>query len=187
MPDWDYVYSEKSVANETPCNVLKDNECLLRSGGHALDFASGLGGNAIYLVKKGYQVAAWDMSAVAVNKINEYAGAEKLKLKAEVHDLESNLPDVKNKFDVIVVSYFLDRKHLRYLYEILKKDGLLFYQTFSGEQYQGQGPSRAEFRLKQNELLNVFSDMNLLFYREYDCHSTDTEARQGQVYFVAKK
>ena len=187
MPDWDNVYSEKSVANATPSDVLKENGCLLPSGGRALDFASGLAGNSIYLAKKGYEVTAWDMSAVAVNKINEHAEIEELNLKAEVHDLENNLPDVRNEFDVIVVSYFLDRENLRYLYDVLKKDGLLFYQTFSGEQYQNQGPSRAEFRLKQNELLNVFSDMNLLFYREDDCRSADAEARQGQVYFVAKK
>lgn len=187
MPDWDEVYSEKSVTNATPCNVLKNHGYLLCRGGRALDFASGLAGNSIYLVKKGYEVTAWDMSAVAVNKINEHAEIEELNLKAEIHDLENNLPDVKNIYDVVVVSYFLDRKHLRYLYEVLKKDGLLFYQTFSGEPYQGQGPSRAEFRLKQNELLDVFSDMNLLFYREDDSRSADVEAMQGQVYFVAKK
>ncbi|RDH82844.1 MAG: SAM-dependent methyltransferase [endosymbiont of Galathealinum brachiosum] len=187
MPDWDVVYSEKSIADATPCNVLKENECLLQSGGVALDFASGLAGNSVYLSQKGYEVVAWDKSSIAVNKINEYAEAENLNLKAEMHDLENKLPDVKNKFDVVVVSYFLDRENLRYLFHILKKDGILFYQTFSGEQYQGQGPSRSDFRLKKNELLGVFPDMELLFYQEDDCRSDDTRGRQGQVYFVAKK
>ncbi len=187
MPDWNNVYTEKSVNSATPSEVVKEKAYLIPAKSKVLEYASGLAGNGIYLAKKGHDVMAWDLSEVAVEKINTYAIENKLNLAAQVHDLESVLPDMKNKFDAVVVSYFLHRDTLRYLYEILKEGGLLFYQTFSGERYENQGPLREAFRLKQNELLEVFSDMQLLFYREDDCRSSADGARQGQVYFVAKK
>ena len=187
MPDWNAVYTEKSVENSTPADVLLINKHLLSSGGKALDYACGLAGNGIYLAKKGYDVKAWDMSDVAIEKINQHAKKNNLSLIAEMHDLENNSPEIQNQFDIVVVSYFLHRKTLRHLYDFLKKDGLLFYQTFSGLQYKEQGPSRESFRLKKSELLEVFSDMQLLYYREDDESSNESESKQGQVYFVAKK
>ncbi len=187
MPDWNKTYAEKIIDNATPADVLVENKQLLSTQGAALDFASGLAGNGIYLARKGYHVSAWDLSQVAVEKINAYATENKLMLNAQAYDLENNLPEIKNKFDVVVVSYFLHRESLRYLYTILKKGGMLFYQTFSGEPFQQQGPQRREFRLKPNELLTVFSDMQLLFYQEDDRRSTSANAKPGQTCFVAKK
>ena len=187
MPDWNTVYAEKAVANAMPAEVLTINEHLLSTSGNALDYASGLAGSGTYLAAKGYQVSAWDLSETAVDKINEYAKTHELNIQAECIDLENNSPEIKNKFDLVVVSCFLHRETLRFLYETLKKDGLLFYQTFSGLPFNGQGPSRESFRLRKNELLGVFSDMQILFYREDDESSTGENARQGLTYFVAKK
>lgn len=187
MPDWDLVYTEKNIADANPAEVLSINSHLLNGKGKALDFASGLGGNACYLSAMGYDVEAWDLSKVAVDKINQHAKDNNLKLTAQLKDLESHLPCIKNQFDIVVVSYFLHRENLRYLHTILKPQGLLFYQTFSGEQYQQQGPGREDFRLKKGELLSVFSDMQLIFYREDIMSSSGPNAKQGQTYFVAKK
>ncbi len=187
MPDWDVVYGEKKITDATPSDVLLMNEHLLAGDGHALDFASGLAGNGLFLEKKGYQVSAWDYSQVAIDKINQHAQNHALNLQAEQHDLEKTVVKPNQLFDVLVVSYFLHRAGLRNLLDLLNKNGLLFYQTFSGEQYNKQGPSRAAFRLKQNELLKVFADMTLLFYREDDAHANGNAAKPGQVYLVAKK
>jgi len=187
MPDWNNVYTEKSISMAEPSDVLVNNEHLLPAEGKALDYASGLAGNGIYLAKKNYAVTAWDLSEVAVEKVNSFAKKNKLNLNAQACDLENQLPDIKNQYDVVVVSFFLHRDSLRYLYKLLKKDGLLFYQTFSGPRYNEQGPSREAFRLKKNELLDVFSDMQLLYYREDNECSSGPDTKQGQVCFVAKK
>jgi len=191
MPDWDRVYSEKTISAATPADVLIDNMHLLPATGEALDYACGLAGNAMFLAQQGLQVSAWDLSEVAVEKINKYSEKNKLDISAQVYDLENSLPDIKNQFDVVVVSYFLHRESLHYLYDLLKAGGLLFYQTFSGPQCNGEGPARADFRLQKNELLSVFSDMQLLYYREDDICSSDINARlntsSGVTYFVARK
>jgi len=191
VPDWDEVYSEKNIAVATPTDVLLGNEHLLPTPPdlnlRALDYACGLGANSIFLADHGFQVSSWDLSEVAVKKINQHSKNNNLKITAEVHDLENSPPTLKNQFDVIVVSYFLHRATLRVLYDLLKTGGLLFYQTFSGDQVNGQGPSRKSFRLNKNELLNVFSDMQLLYYREDDLNLSVDGAKPGVTYFVAKK
>ena len=189
MPDWDKVYAEKNIEDVTPADVLKKNLHLLAGSGEALDYACGLGGNAIMLESNGYQVSAWDCSNIGISKLNGYAEHHQLNISANCIDLEVEPPDSKNKFDVKVVSYFLHRETIRGLYDYLKTDGLLFYQTFSGQKMDGHGPSREEFRLRRGELLAIFSDMELLYYREdkADVRKGIPDSRPGQVYFVAKK
>ena len=187
MPNWDNVYTEKKVAAATPSDVLINNVHLLPEAGEALDYACGLAANGLFLAKKGFQVKAWDLSEIAIDKINNYANENQLNLSATVYDLENNSVSIKNKFDVIVVSYFFHRESLRKLYDLLKKDGLLFYQTFSNQQYNEQGPAREAYRLKRNELIDVFSDMQILFYREDDVFVNAENAKLGVTYFVAKK
>ena len=165
MPDWNAVYNDKNIEDAAPANVLTDNEQLLDNKGMALDYACGLAGNGFYLADRGFQVNAWDASEVAVKKINDCA---------------------KNKNDVVVVSYYLHRDALPFLYAALKKGGLLFYQTFSGDQLNGVGPSNKNFRLQRGELLKVFSNMELLFYRE-DSPQSNKNNKPDQVCFVAKK
>lgn len=187
MVDWNQVYQDKSVAEATPSRVLLDNQRLLPSGGKALDYASGLSGNGVFLAQQGFDVIAWDLSDIAVDKVNDFADKQKLTLYAEKMDLENNAEQLQGEFDVIVVSFFLYRKSLPVLYKLLKPRGVLFYQTFSGEQINGMGPSRSEFRLHRGELLDVFSELKLLSYREDPRSSERCGVIADQVFFVAQK
>jgi hypothetical protein len=65
-----------------------------------------------------------------------------------------------------VVSYFLDRDGIPALIEALKPGGLIFFQTFTRQRVSDRGPQRAEFRLAAQELLQLFSGLQVLLYRE---------------------
>lgn len=191
MPNWNKTYTEKDIDGATPADVLLQNPHLLPENGQALDYACGLAGNGFYLASKGFNVTAWDLSETAIEKINKKASHQNIKLHGEVKDLENTALSNKDleQFDIIVVSYFLHRQSLRDLYHYLKKDGLLFYQTFSAKQLNGTGPSREAFRLHRGELLKVYSDMQLLYYREdtYYENNAHPTSKPDQVYFVARK
>lgn len=187
MANWDEIYREKSVDESTAARVLTENTRLIGRQGKALDYASGLSANGVYLAQHGLRVTAWDASDVAVEKINKHADKHSLPLVAEKKDLENNLDELQGQFDIVVVSFFLYRPAYEKLYELLKPGGLLFYQTFSGEQRNGIGPSRADFRLQRGELLRVFSEMELLFYREDPWLAGADDICSDQVLFVAKK
>jgi SAM-dependent methyltransferase len=141
---WDRRYAD-ALETPPPIAVLTENAHLLPERGRALDLACGLGGNALYLARRGLQVSAWDLSPVAVSVLAASAGG--LDLVAEARDVTVHPPpaDIANA---------------------LRPGGLLFYQTFTRERVDDGGPSTAAFRLDTNELLRLFSGLTVRFYRE---------------------
>ena len=184
---WDSRYKDRLSADQHACDVLQDYVHLLPSGGHALDLASGLGGNAIFLARQGLTTVAWDISSLAIKKLNRFAFEKGLPLKATVRDIERN-PPAKDTFDVIVVSYFLYRKILPLLSVALRPNGLLFYQTFTIERpLENPGPSNPDFLLQPNELLKYFSEMKVLAYREESISGDLTQGQRGIASLVAQQ
>ena len=163
---WNERYRENLTVNSpTPAAVLIQNAHLLPKDGVAMDLACGLGGNAIYMVQRGLQVAAWDYSTIAVEQLNQYAKQHNLNLQAEVRDVVVD-PPAGQSFDVIVVSRFLERAIVPRLIAALKPDGRIFYQTFIAEKTAEVGPNNPLYLLQPNELLNLFSTLRILVYRE---------------------
>jgi len=72
----------------------------------ALDLACGRAANAEWLGTRGYQTYAWDFSEQVIADIN--ARKHSSITLAEVRDVVAEPPDT-GRFDVIVVSRFLDR------------------------------------------------------------------------------
>ena len=145
--------------------VLKENLHLLPDHGRALDLACGLGANAILLAQQGLEVDAWDIADVPVAALQDVALKQHLSIQAEARDIEAHSPQPAT-FDVIVVSYFLDRDIIPALIQALNPGGLIYYQTFIQQRVSDRGPQREEFRLADQELLRLFSGLQVLFYRE---------------------
>lgn len=146
--------------------VLTQNLHLLPARGRALDLACGLGGNALLMARTGLEVAAWDLSPVAIERLQELAEVQQLpNMNPETRDLSAE-PLPLERFDVIAVSYFLDRELIPSMIASLKRGGLLFYQTFTRVAVTEQGPSNPDYRLADNELLELCKSLRLRFYRE---------------------
>ena len=80
---WDHVYSQYDhMRYPAAAEVLTENDFLLPSTGMALDLASGLGANAIFLAERGLAVTAWDISSVAIDKLSTYAAQQGLNINA---------------------------------------------------------------------------------------------------------
>jgi len=161
---WDARYRD-AAAPGSPARVLADNLHLLPTTGAALDLACGLGANALLLAERGLAVSAWDISPVAIARLQAVAGERGVEVQAEARDVVRQ-PPPPDSFDVIVVSHFLERALAPALATALRPGGLLFYQTFTREGAGGRGPSNPAFRLGPNELLHLFSDLRLIVYRE---------------------
>ena len=118
--------------------------------------------------------------------MKDVALKRRLSIQVEVRDVTAN-PPVPESFDVIVVSHFLDRDIIPALIEAVKPDGLIYYQTFTRQRVSDRGPQRAEFRLAQQELLQLFSGLQVLFYREEGCTGDLKKGLRDEAMFVGMK
>ena len=161
---WDKIYQVDN-SKAVSAAVLAENLFLLPQKGLALDLASGLGANALLLAKQGLTTEAWDISAIAMRRLQQQADAHALSIKTYTREitLQSFSEDT---FDVIVVSRFLDRSICNAIMESLKSDGLLFYQTYTQQKTSNLGPKNPRFLLAENELLQLFSPLKRVYYRE---------------------
>jgi tellurite methyltransferase len=163
---WNQRYRENGGhAPLQAAQVLRDYRHLLPARGKALDLACGLGANAILLAQQGLKISAWDISDVALQRLQHSAAIQQLSIDTELRDVVASPPQA-SQFDVIVVSHFLDRGLFPSLKAALNPQGLLFYQTFILDKCTEDGPGNPEYLLAQNELLRLCAGMRVLAYRE---------------------
>lgn len=148
-----------------PVGVLCDYSHLLPLQGQALDLACGTGANALFLARRGLQTSAWDISPEAISILRARASANNLVLETHVCDVTDTVIPAQS-FDVITVSYFLERALFPAIINALKMNGLLFYQTWTRERKSDRGPRNEDFRLGANELLHLCRDLHIVLYRE---------------------
>ena len=163
---WDRRHAEAEGPGEV-AEVLQRNAHLLPASGRALDLACGRGANALWLAERGWAVHAWDLSPVAIERLQAEAGARGLEVRGEVRDVVAR-PPAAESFDLVLVSHFLERSLVPALIAALRPRGLVFYQTFVAETHRGRGPGlESTWRLAPNELLRLFvPPLRLHYYRE---------------------
>ena len=173
---WNQKYMDKLINQNSP----EPNRRLLEmaaylNGRTAIDFASGLGGNSFYLAKLGYDMTAIDISDVAINYLKEQAAARKLNITAQVADLTKERTALTSrKYDLAVMTYYLDRSLFPLLKQVLNADGYLFFETFykNGPTINKQVSS--QYKLESNELLNQFREWKILFFEENEQEGRQT-------------
>ena len=166
--------------------VLRENAHLLPAAGDALDLACGLGGNALFLAARGMRTQAWDLSPVAIERLRALARKRGLSLRAVVRDVIARPPEPAC-FDVIVVSRFLERTLAPALVEALRPGGLLFYQTFTRSRVDDGGPRNPEYRLRPNELLQMFKVLRLVHYREEGPLANAIDETRNMAMFIGRR
>jgi len=124
----------------------------------ALDVASGLGQNAIWLTQHDWQTDAVDISHEGLRLASQTAcqhGCEPHWIEA---DLDQWSPQPQS-YELVIVFRFLDRIRLPDLIQdALKTGGWLIYETFSTGQLQRADShiSNPAFTLEDNELSNLY-------------------------------
>ncbi|NOX91632.1 MAG: class I SAM-dependent methyltransferase [Gammaproteobacteria bacterium] len=166
--------------------VLRENSHLLPASGDALDLACGLGANALLLAQAGLAVQAWDLSSVAIDALRSHAVAECLPVQAAVRNVDEQ-PPIPASFDVIVVSYFLQRALAPALCAALRPGGLLFYQTFVKDKVSQKGPTNPDFLLAENELLTMFAPLRLRVYHEAGALGDITQGLRNEALYIGQK
>lgn len=165
---WDSRFKGKEFAfGKEPNPFLKKYIHLLPKGRKALDIASGEGRNAVFLAQHGFDVDAVDISEKGLRKSIKLAREKGVKINTFLVDLDQYQIE-KEKYDLIANFYFLRRDLILKIKKGLKQGGMVIFETYTLEQRQigKEGPKQARYFLKPNELLRLFKDFRILFYRE---------------------
>lgn len=138
------------------------------SRGRALDIAAGKGRNTIFLAQTGFEVEAIDRDNDALLLCEKKAtqlGLQNITLKQI--DLEKTTLIEEQTYDLIVNIHYLQRDLIPTIIDAMKVGGTIIFQTFLLENHlKFQHPRRREFCLKPNELLNLFQELNIIYYHE---------------------
>ncbi len=183
---WDKIYTDVDYDKTQVATVLAAHQSLLPKKGCGLDLACGLGENALLLAEHGLETYAFDISSVALNKLQQQALQRKLVVHCQQQDVE-NIPLAKNKFDVIIVSRFLNRDLSCVIMDALKVKGLLFYQTFTQAKISNTPPNNPNYLLAENELLRLFSPLKIRYYQEYALAGEQSDGNRDEALFIGQK
>jgi len=178
-PSWDERYRSKPAAVE-PSELLVAFAEHLPARGRALDVACGAGRNSVFLAERGLWVVAVDTSRQALEQGRELTRQHGVHVSWVQADLR-NHPLTPGGFDVVACFYYRDRALYTTLRAALRPGGLLVYETYTEEQLRfSTGPKNPDYLLKPHELLEVFRDWRLIYYRE-------TWRERGVASVVARK
>jgi SAM-dependent methyltransferase len=164
---WDLKYQEKKFDPTQAASTILKRYLRFFPKGKVLDLAAGEGRNAVFLAEHGFDVEAMDISKVAMSRARKLARAKGVRIRTIAADLDTYaIP--KERYGLVIDFYFLDRRLIPRIKKGLRKDGMVVFETYTTEQRNlGSGhPSELKYLLKPNELLRLFRDFKILFYRE---------------------
>lgn len=132
----------------------------------ALDVAMGRGRHALMLARAGYRTCGVDIDVEAVRDVCASAAAAGLHVAGWCADLRRYpLPDAR--FDLVVVTRYLQRDLFPALCTTVKPGGVVLYETFTtAQRAHGIGPTSPDHLLEPGELRGHFDRFEMLFDEE---------------------
>ena len=148
---WDERYAAPGFAYGTgPNRWLEARASDIRPGGRVLSLGEGEGRNAVWLAEHGFSVDAVDASAVGLEKARELAARRGVRIRTQVDDLATYLPET-GAYDALVLVFVHLPPTIRSLVHAagaraLRPGGVLIIEAFTPLQLgrPSGGPRQAD-------------------------------------------
>jgi len=147
---WNEKYQDNKIPN-TPIKLVTEYT-KLATGSQALDIACGMGRHSKYLVSQGFDVDALDVSSVAIASLQGIEHITAIEVDFDSYVL------AKEKYDLIVCTYYLERKLFPQMIAALKPKGIIIMETFLHDEINERQPSNPAFMLNEGELEAYFDE-----------------------------
>jgi rhodanese-related sulfurtransferase len=134
--------------------------------GPAADLAAGSGREATWLALEGFEVEAWDAAPEALERAEDLARHEGVRVTGVVANLELGRPPLPlARWALVTCFRFLHRGLLPAMAGSLRPGGHLVYETYRVGQERFGRPRRAQFLLEPGELARRFESLGLEILR----------------------
>jgi SAM-dependent methyltransferase len=166
---------EDYVFGTTPNRFLAAQAALLAAGSNALSVADGEGRNAVWLAEQGLQVAATEISPVALEKARKLAAGRHVAVDFVLADaVDWDYPEAAFDFVVGIFIQFADPVQRERIFagmaRALRPGGHLILQGYTPKQleYRTGGPSALENLYTADMLREAFAGLELVHLQEYE-------------------
>jgi len=157
--NWDEQYANAPNFDLDAAPLLVEVADMLPPG-DALDLACGLGRNALYLARLGWQVTAVDSSPAAIGLLTGRAGG--LAIHAQVADLaQHQFAIAAAAYDLICDFFYLQRDLFPFIRDGVRPGGM-----FAGAIHLFDENRASAFAMRPGELRSEFHGWKILFYSE---------------------
>lgn len=165
---WDKIYRErKGDPYPSPDPLLYEVvPPPLHAESRALDFASGMGQNGLWLATQGYTIDLMDISreALAIAR-----GEMAMRNLRNVNLLQVDVEDVTlepERYEVVCVFRYLKRELFPQLAQSILPGGRIVYETFNLSYLEQVAEFNIDFLLQYGELEAAFEGWRVLLYQE---------------------
>ncbi|MEH6583349.1 MAG: methyltransferase domain-containing protein [Halioglobus sp.] len=158
--------------------------------GPVLDLACGSGRNGRYLTKRGISTVFADLSATALDAVSaQLTDTDRSLATLWQIDLEQPQPEPLElrQFGGIMVFRYLHRALMSNIKNSVIPGGIVIYETFTTEQALLGRPKNPHYLLNPDELLETFSDWNILYSFEGIVSGAGNESPTAIAQLVALK
>jgi SAM-dependent methyltransferase len=176
---WEARYLAGERPHDGPPSDLLRRWAPAAPEGRALDVATGLGRNAIFLAKAGFQVDAVDISSTCLAEAARRARRARVGVRWIEADLDRyRLPDAR--YALIVNAFFLKRRLIPVLQRAVRPGGVLVFEThLAGD--ERDGPRKCSRRLRPGELLRRFRGWEILELAEGEFREAGRSLLVGRI------
>lgn len=161
-----------------------------------LDIGTGEGRDALYLAALGFDVTAFDLSPVGIEKLAKIAEAKNLTVESFVADIKDFRCD--NKFDICLSSgtlHYLSpeirAERIEYFKTLVDIDGYHVFSVFVEKPFVPPAPDAEKntFLFKSGELMSYYHDWEIIHTAEeiFNCNSGGTPHQHATNRVVARK
>jgi tellurite methyltransferase len=144
-----------------PDPLLVRRASLLDGNGWALDLACGVGQNALYLARRGFDVLAVDGSYNGLRYCRGALIGTDLRVHLVAADLDRFVLPF-DRFQLVIVFRFLDRGLITRLKQTVVTGGLIVYETFNVNRLRSSPQMTRSYLLEPGELAGLFADFKTI-------------------------
>jgi len=163
-----------------------------------LDLACGSGRNGLYLLEQNLPVVFADIKESALEQVKSTinchhcegkssAGFWQVDFEQDHFEQEKVKPLAGKSFSAIIVFRYLHRALFEQIKQAVIPGGYVVYETFTVDQPQFGRPKNPKFLLKPGELVETFSDWQVIHSFEGIVEANNESGKQAVAQIIARK